>query len=453
MEHTDPKTELKASRRQLLRGGAALAVATAGSGLLSAAAAAPAVAANGTGPDTRGPGNAEVVVLRNVRPFGESARDLICHGGVLVDRIPQGKRVFEINGRGRLALPTLVDAHIHPDKTGWGEKWQSRQPAADRMVKAAQDVEFAKALSRPTAERALGLLQHAVAMGTRGVRAHADVAPAYGLSGLEGLRAAQQKLKGILDMQVVGFPQHGVLRAPGTAELLERAAAEGLLDYVGGIDPTAFEGADRASEQLDVLFRIATSHGVGLDMHIHESGGLGIATIRDILARARAAGLTGGEVTISHAYAIASLPISEQERIADEIAAVGVKLTTVSPSPSSVLPHRRLREHGVHVGLGSDGVRDNWSPFGNADMLHRTWILGWSTGARLDDELESGFDLASAGGAEVMELPESTLKVGAPADLMVIDGENIPQVVIDQPRRVYVLRGGVIVAKDGEMVV
>ncbi|MGN7976613.1 hypothetical protein ACTJJ4_03495, partial [Microbacterium sp. 22195] len=180
MEDTDPRTELKASRRQLLRGGAALAVATAGSGLLSAAAAAPAAAANGKGPDTRGPSDAEVVVLRNVRPFGGSARDLICHGGVLVDRIPQGKRVFEINGRGRLALPTLVDAHIHPDKTGWGEKWQSRQPAADRMEKAAQDVEFAKALSRPTAERALGLLQHAVSMGTRGGGGGIEGVPGHG---------------------------------------------------------------------------------------------------------------------------------------------------------------------------------------------------------------------------------------------------------------------------------
>ncbi|MFE6733341.1 amidohydrolase [Microbacterium sp. NPDC057650] len=453
MENTDPQTvntpaEMKASRRQLLQGGAAIAVATAGAGLLGAAPA----AASGHGSDTKGPKDAEAVVLRNVRPFGGAARDLICHDGVLVDRVPRGTRVFEINGRGRLALPTLIDAHIHPAKTGWGEKWQSRKPASGTKEVAAGDIEFAKGLTKPTAERALGLLRHAVATGTRGVRAHGDVAPAYGLSEVEGMRAAQEKLRGILDMQIVGFPQQGVMVAPGTIDLLDKAARDGVIDFVGGIDPTAFDGAEFATQQLDAVFGIATRHGVGIDIHLHESGEMGLHSLRDILARTRAAGLTDGQVNISHAFAIPSQTPAVQDELAAEIAALNVTLTTVAPR-SGLLPFKKLRERGIPVGLGSDGIRDNWSPYGNADMLHRTWILGFVSGARVDEDLERGFDLAATGGADVMGLAHATLEVGSPADMMIIDGENIPQVVIDQPRRDYILRGGRVVAKNGEMVV
>jgi cytosine/adenosine deaminase-related metal-dependent hydrolase len=98
--------------------------------------------------------------------------------------------------------------------------------------------------------------------------------------------------------------------------------------------------------------------------------------------------------------------------------------------------------------LGSDGVRDSWSPFGNADMLHRANLPARATGARLDD-LTAAITAASDFGAELLGLPKADFKVGAPADFQLVRGESVPQIVVDVPQREPVVRGGRVVAANG----
>lgn len=392
-------------------------------------------------------------VFHDVRlPSGGPARELIAVAGLLVDEVPPGAVVERVDGGGRLALPTLVDAHIHPDKTSWGEPWHSRRPAHGIAEYVAGDVELARALPTPVAERALRLMSHAAAQGTRAMRAHADVAPAYGLSGIEGVAEAARKLAGTVDVELVAFPQHGVVRTPGVAELLAEAAASGLVTHIGGIDPAGFDTAGgHEGDQLGTVFALAEKHGLGLDIHLHDRGEQGLAPLRDIAARTRALGLHG-RVSVAHAFAVAGLAAQELDGTADLLAEAGISLTTVALSETTILPFRRLAERGVRVGLGSDGVRDSWSPFGDADMLHRAWLAGWATDARLDEDLEACFRLAADGGAELLGLPKADLGTGSPADFMLVDGECLPQVVVDRPRRDLVVRAGRVVARDGRLV-
>lgn len=436
------------SRRTMLAGAAALAGATA----TAAATAGPATAAAPVSvetPDSRAASGrkARTVVFRDVRPFGAAkARDLVVVDGRVSDRpAPHGAKVVE--GGGRIALPSLVDAHIHPDKTTWGGSWVSRRPASAIADYVAQDVELFRSQRRPVVERAYGLMSHAVSRGTRGMRAHADVAPAYGLAGVEGVAEARERLRHALDVQIVAFPQHGVIRTPGTAALLEKAAREGLIDMIGGIDPIGFDNA--LDEQLDVVFAMADRHGVGVDIHLHDRGEKGMKAMRGIVDRTRALSLAG-KVTVSHVFCLPGLTDRELGSIAADLGDQDIALTTVAPSDSLVLPIARLREHGVRVGLGSDGVRDSWSPFGNADMMHRAHILGWVTDVRLDDELRDCYDVAAHGGADVMGLTHADFAAGAPADFVLVRGECLPQVVVDMPRRDMVVHGGVVVARDGE---
>lgn len=390
-------------------------------------------------------------VFHDVRPFGGPARELIAVDGLVVDEVPPGTEVERVDGGGRLALPTLVDAHIHPDKTSWGEPWQSRRPAHGIAEYVAGDVELARALPTPVAERALRLMSHAAAQGTRAMRAHADVAPAYGLSGIEGVAEAARKLAGIVDVELVAFPQHGVVRTPGVAELLAEAAASGLVTHVGGIDPAGFDAQEGGEgDQLGTVFALAEKHGLGLDIHLHDRGEQGLAPLRDIAARTRALGLQG-RVSVAHAFAVAGLSEGELDETADLLASSGISLTTVALSATTILPFRRLAERGVRVGLGSDGVRDSWSPFGDADMLHRAWLAAWALDARLDEELEACFRIAADGGAELLGLPRADLSVGSPADFMLVEGECLPQVVVDRPRRDLVVRAGRVVARDGRL--
>ncbi|MFF3756281.1 amidohydrolase [Streptomyces sp. NPDC002185] len=424
------------SRRTVLAGAGAAALA--GAAASSAQAVPSATQAVGR--------PAKAVVFRDVRPYGAAkARDLVVVDGRISDRpAPHGAQV--VDGGGRIALPSLVDAHIHPDKTTWGGSWVSRRPASAIADYVAQDVELFRAQRRPVAERAYGLMSHAVARGTRGMRAHADVAPAYGLAGVEGLADARARLRHALDVQIVAFPQHGVVRTPGTAALLERAARQGLVDMIGGIDPIGFDGA--LAEQLDVVFGIADRHGVGVDIHLHDQGEKGMKAMRGIVERTRALSLAG-KVTVSHVFCLPGLTDRELGSIAQDLGEQDIALTTVAPSDSLVLPIARLREHGVRVGLGSDGVRDSWSPFGDADMMHRAHILGWVTDVRLDDELNDCYRVATHGGADVMGIPHADFRPGAPADFVLVRGECLPQVVVDMPRRDVVVHGGVVVARDG----
>jgi cytosine/adenosine deaminase-related metal-dependent hydrolase len=246
----------------------------------------------------------------------------------------------------------------------------------------------------------------------------------------------------------IAFPQHGVHVAPGTAELMAEAARAGLADFVGGIDPIAFD--HDLTGQLDLVFGLADRHGVGVDLHLHDTGPDGLDVFDAVLERTRALSL-GGRVTVSHSFALVDLPAAELDRRAAALAEAGIGLTTVAPA-GRTLPVRRLRELGVQVGLGSDGVRDSWSPFGDADMLHRAHLMARSMRARVDEDLELGFHAAATYGAELLGLPVSDLSVGSPADFFLVRGECLAQVVVDVPTREMVVRGGEVVARDGELV-
>ncbi|MFJ9694331.1 amidohydrolase [Kitasatospora sp. NPDC101183] len=394
-----------------------------------------------------------VTVFRDVRPHGAAQPvDLIAVGGLLADRVPDGAVPEVVDGGGRIALPTLVDAHIHPDKTAWGEPWYSRRPAGSLPDYVQGDVDLYRHQGTPLAERAHRLLAHAVTRGARAVRAHVDVAPAYGLAGVTGLAEVRERLAGVLDVQIVAFPQHGVRRTPGAGELLAEAAAGGLIDAVGGIDPEGFDagrGADgEGAAQLDQVFDLAARHGLQLDVHLHDRGERGLGPLREIAARTRASGLAG-RVVVSHAFCVPELSGAPLAELAALLGEAGVGLTTVAPSAHQVLPFRELQAHGVRVGLGSDGVRDSWSPFGNADMLHRAHLLGWTTDARTDEQLAECFALAAHGGADLLDLPRATLEPGSPADFMLLAGECLPQIVVDLPPRDLVVRAGRVVAREG----
>ncbi|MFE4337112.1 amidohydrolase family protein [Streptomyces sp. NPDC056831] len=432
---TPPPSPL--SRRGVLAGAASLA----GTGVALSAAAPSARA------DFRSrPNNA--AIFRDVRPFGATnpVELTVVDGLITRARAPRGAKV--IDGGGRIALPSLVDAHIHPDKTTWGGPWVSRRPANTIADFAAQDVELFRSQRRPVAERAHGLMAHAVTRGTRAMRAHADIAPAYGLTCVEGVAQARERLEHALDVQIVAFPQHGIVRAPGTAALLKEAARSGLVDMIGGIDPISFDQAP--DEQLDLVFDLADRYGIGVDIHLHDRGETGLTVLRGIIDRTRALSLQG-KVTVSHVFCLPGLSDTELAKMAEELGSLDIALTTVAPNESLVLPIAKLREHGVRVGLGSDGVRDSWSPFGNADMLHRAHLLGWVTDVRLDKELAACYEVGAHGGADVMRLPRADLSPGSPADFVLMRAECLPQVVVDMPTRDMVVHGGRVVARDGEL--
>jgi cytosine/adenosine deaminase-related metal-dependent hydrolase len=286
-------------------------------------------------------------------------------------------------------------------------------------------------------------------MGSTHIRSHVDVVPDIGLANVEALLATRQALEGMVDLQIVAFPQTGVLVAPGTAELLEEAVALGA-DVVGGIDPGAIDRDPAA--HLDTIFAIADRRGAGIDIHLHETDGLGALAIELIAERTRALGL-GGRVVISHAFCLATLQAAERDRLIGLLAEHHIAVLTTAPGDRPFPPIKALRRAGVTVCAGSDGIRDCWSPFGNADMLERAMLLAWRSGFRTDADLELALDVVTQGGARALGLADYGLEPGCRADFVLLAGEILAEAVVRRGPERCVVKAGRVVARDGACLV
>jgi cytosine/adenosine deaminase-related metal-dependent hydrolase len=114
-----------------------------------------------------------------------------------------------------------------------------------------------------------------------------------------------------------------------------------------------------------------------------------------------------------------------------------------------VPPIVRARAAGVVVGSGSDGIRDTWGPYGNADLLERAMFLGMRNNLRRDDEVEVALDVCTYGGAAMMQVADYGLAVGKPADLVLLPGATLTDAVVSRPRDRIVFKRGVMTARDG----
>lgn len=363
-------------------------------------------------------------------------------------QIPAGAATCDLGSA--LVVPGFVEGHIHLDTSFYGDAWKPHKPYTngfnvhERVAFQAQN--FAEAA--PVDVRARNQLELCIGHGSTQMRSHVTVDAAVGLRTLEKILSVREAYKEIIDIQLVAFPQSGILQSPGTAELLDEAVAMGA-DLVGGLDPAGF---DRDVEKhLDVVFGIAERRGVGIDIHLHDNGTLGIFEIEQVAARSRALGM-GGLVAISHAYALGDVPVEIVKRTADVLAESGVAIMTNAPGRRPFPPVALLREAGVTIFGGSDNIRDSWWPYGDGDMLGRANMIGYRSGFNTDDELRIAFDLVTAAGAKALRIESYGLKVGDKADFVTLNAQHVPEAVVAVPRGRSVYKNGKLVAHDGRLV-
>ncbi|ERL51772.1 hypothetical protein BJB45_11445 [Halomonas huangheensis] len=334
-------------------------------------------------------------------------------------------------------IPGFVDGHIHLDKSFVGDRWQPHQPAHDlRQRLAIEKRQLAQA--SPIAERASALIQQAASFGTVAMRSHVDIDATTGLSHLHAVIEAREKWRDSVDIELVAFPQAGVISCPGTADILDAAIQEGV-EVVGGIDPTTLDGA--ADSQLDVVFGIAERRGVKVDIHLHEPGQQGIQQLYRIAERTRALGLAG-RVAVSHAYSLGDVSVACLEGIARALADAGIAIMTNAPGDRAFPPVLTLRNAGVNVFAGNDNIRDSWWPYGNGDMLQRAMLIAYRSGFNTDEELNAAFDMVTRAGARVMGQEGYGLQVGHEATFLVLDAANVAAAVAEvTPQREIVRKG------------
>ena len=346
---------------------------------------------------------------------------------------------------GALVSPSFVDGHVHLDKTLLGLPLIPHRPGATVAERIRNEKDLRRTLPLSIEERGGRLIEQVVAFGTGALRTHVDIDTEVGLSGLEAVLRLKERYRSVIDIQVVAFPQSGILRDPGTADLLDAAMAAGA-ELVGGLDPAGIDGD--MGGHLDAVFAIAGRRGVGVDIHLHDPGPLGAFELRDIAARTLATGL-GGRVAVSHAYALGAIDDVEFGRTAAALAGAGVAIMTNAPGTGPMPPVLRLKDAGVTVFAGSDNIRDAWWPYGDGDMLDRAAVIGYRQGLFTDDELAHAFAMVTVLPAEVLARPDYGLAVGDAADLVLLPSAGVAEAVLDQPRARTVLKRGRIVAAEG----
>jgi cytosine deaminase len=339
---------------------------------------------------------------------------------------------------GRLLCPAFVDGHIHLDKTLIGRPWCPHRPGDSISKRIAAEKALLSDLAGPPAAGAAKLIEQVVAHGTTRLRCHVDVDAQIGLEGLHALLDVRDRHRGLVDIELVAFPQSGVMRQPGVTDLLEAAIGEGA-DLVGGLDPAGVDGD--VTGQLDTIFAIADRRGVGIDIHLHDPGALGAFELRAIASRAAALGMQG-RVAVSHAFALGMIDAAELAETAEALARGGVAIMTSGPGHDAMPPVNELVSRGVLVFAGSDNIRDAWSPYGNGDMLERAMLIGYRSGFATDEDLALAFALATTHAAHALGVADHAVAVGARADLVVLDAVGIPEAVVARPQRRLVIKAG-----------
>ena len=406
-------------------------------------------------------------LIRAVRPWGQALSDVLITDGKITGVEPHDPAraaatgdTTVVEGRGRLLVPSFSDVHVHLDSTRIGLPFREHTGGPGVWTMMMNDRQNWRNAEVPLQERVNNTLGRMIARGTTRVRSYAQIDVDCRLKRFDAVMAAKEQFKDQADVDIIAFPQAGLLLEDGTVPLMDQALKAGA-NVMGGIDPCSLD-RDPA-RHLDIVFGLAEKYQVPIDIHLHEPGELGVFSTDLVIERTRALGMQG-KVTMSHAYQLGSVSEATTRRLIDEFAELDISMASVAPGSAGVagqLPIPLLAEAGVRMGLGEDGQRDYWSPYGNTDMLDRTWQLAFTHGFRKDELIEHCLAIATVGGASILDPSATRLKgtahrpgveVGDPAELLLLDGETVASAVMDRGTDRTVIHRGKVVAEQLELI-
>ena len=300
------------------------------------------------------------------------------------------------------------------------------------------------------------ILRWQLACGVQHVRSHVDVCDPE-LRALRALVDLREQVRGVIDLQLVAFPQQGILGFDGGRDLMRRAVELGA-DVVGGIPHFELTREDGV-ESVKFAMALADEHGLRVDIHCDETDDDHSRFVEVMVAETIRRGMSG-RVTASHTTAMHSYNNAYAYRLISNIARAGLHMIT-NPLDNSVLqgrfdtgPIRRghtrvkqLLEAGVNVCIGHDSVMDPWYPLGYGDPLQAAFVLVHLGQMSGDAELRQLIEMITTNSAATLGVPDYGLRVGGPADLVVFDAPSEADALRLVAPRTLVLRDGKVLAR------
>ena len=400
------------------------------------------------------------VVIRNARVRGSAelvdialAKDRIAAVG------PRSAATAtrEIDAAGCLVSPGFVNLHLHADKALLGERMR---PNVSGTLPEAIEItnDFKRAYDpEEVARRAGRVLEAGVQNGTTFFRLFADVGTIGGLRAAQGLLLARERFRGLCQIQVVAFPQEGILRDPGAAELLDEAIKQGC-DIVGGLPWYEYTDAD-AREHIDICFTLARRHDLDIHMLVDDTDDPNSRSLEYLAWKTMREGFQG-RVTASHCGAMAAYNDVYAAKVIDMVATAGVTISVNAhinlvcsgridrePRRRGIARVKEMLARGVNVVSSQDDVNDPYYPFGKPDQLEVALMMAHTAQLTLPHELEQVFDMVTTNAARAARLDDYGIAPGRRADLVVIDAPSIHEALRTQPPRRSVFKDGEEVAR------
>ena len=399
---------------------------------------------NATLPDGR-QGQSVLAVAGRIHAVGPAAA---------VPSLPAG--TVEIDAQGWLLTPPFVDAHFHMDSTL--SHGLPRVNASGTLLEGIRLWGELKPLltEEAIAERALQYCDWAVARGLLAIRSHVDVCDER-LLAVRALLEVKKRVAPYLDLQLVAFPQDGLLRSPGALAQLQRALDLGV-EVVGGIphfERTMAEGA----ESVKLLCELAAARGLRVDLHCDESDDPLSRHIETLAFHTQRLGLQG-RVTGSHLTSMHSMDNYYVSKLLPLIAEAGVH-AVANPLINITLqgrhdsyPKRRgmtrvpeLLAAGVNVGFGHDCVLDPWYALGSACMLEVA-AMGLHVAQMTSSAGQRAcFDAVTVNNARILGLEGYGLEVGCRADMVLLQASSPEEALRLRAQRLCVIRAGAVVSR------
>ncbi len=393
------------------------------------------------------------VLIKNARV--RERKDLV-NIGIVGEKIayigdkPEGRGNIEIDAGGRLVSPAFVDPHLHMCKVYTflmvGEESLKHYHTEDMGMAELAILLAAKVKEKYHEswiyENVKKAALEAINYGTLYIRAFVDTDTKAKLEGIKALLRVRDELKDKITIQVVAFPQDGVIRDPGADEYIRKAVEMGA-DVVGGIPWIELTEEDQ-QKHIDIMFDIAVEHNRDVGMLVDDTGD---PTLRTSFMLAKKALQTGwiGRVTACHARATALYPKPTLAKLAQLARKAGMSFVTDPHTGPLHLPVRFMLNQGVNVALGQDDIADAYYPFGNNNMLEIAFLnshLLWMTSLK---DMETLFDMITYNAAKAMNIKDYGLEVGKRADLVVLKANSVYEAIWRHEAPEYVISRGKVV--------
>ena len=383
---------------------------------------------------------------------------LICENTQFSDIIQQTDTICaagaDIDAKGNLLCAPFVEPHIHLDavltagQPNWNmsgtlfegiERWAERKPMLNH-----QDVQ----------ERVLKTVELLLANGVQYIRTHVDVTDPD-LVALKAIHALREKLAPYLELQIVAFPQEGILSFPNGKQLMEQALEEGA-DVIGGIPHFEFT-REYGVESMQWVMELAEKHDKLVDVHCDEIDD-GASRFLEVLATVALEKGMGHRVTASHTTAMHSynnaychklfrlLKMSQINFVSCPTESLHLNGRFDSyPKIRGITRVKELRDAGMNVCFAEDSIQDPWYTLGNGKLLrvldcgiHACHMMGY-------EDLSSALDLITDNGAKALNIMKYYgIEIGKPANFIILEGEDDVSVIQRQGEVLWSVRAGEI---------